>query len=142
MGLAACTDFLETTPSTSVADTGVFKTTQGAQSALYGCYYQLESGSGGSGRQDDWGYATHQMTFDACGEDIIVWGGWYTYDYNFWGHTRGDIFKASCLWIYYYRLINNVNSIIYYIDDAEGCNPKKIISKARHWQCGHGHISI
>jgi hypothetical protein len=44
MGLAACTDFLETTPSTSVADTGVFKTTQGAQSALYGCYYQLESG--------------------------------------------------------------------------------------------------
>ncbi|HPS25350.1 MAG TPA: RagB/SusD family nutrient uptake outer membrane protein [Bacteroidales bacterium] len=125
MGLAACTDFLETTPSTSVADTGVFKTTQGAQSALYGCYYQLESGSGGSGRQDDWGYATHQMTFDACGEDIIVWGGWYTYDYNFWGHTRGDIFKASCLWIYYYRLINNVNSIIYYIDDAEGLQSEK-----------------
>ena len=125
LGFSSCTGFLETNPSTSVADTEVFKTTQGAQSALYGCYFQMESGDGGAGRQDDWGYPTHLMTFDACGEDMIVWGGWYTYDYNYWGHTRGDIFKASALWRFYYRLINNTNSIIYYIDQVEGLQADK-----------------
>lgn len=120
MALSSCEDWLSTNPSSSVSDQDVFTTVNGAQAALNGAYYQLFYGSGGSGRQDDWGYATHLMTFTTTGDDIIVWGGWYTFDYDFWGHTRGDIFKASCLWVYYYRLINNVNSIIAYVDDAEG----------------------
>ena len=124
-GLCACDDFLETNPSSSVADTEVFKTLNGAQAALNGCYYQLHLGSGGQGRQDDWGYQSHLMTFSADGEDCIVWGGWYSFDYNYWGHTRGDIFKSNALWTYYYRLINNTNSIITYIDDAEGDTTQK-----------------
>ncbi|MDY0174124.1 MAG: RagB/SusD family nutrient uptake outer membrane protein [Bacteroidales bacterium] len=131
LAVNACTGFLETNPSTSVADTEVFKTTQGAQSALYGAYWQMESGNGGANRQDDWGYPTHLMTFDVCGEDMIVWGGWYSYDYNYWGHTRGDIFKASALWRFYYRLINNTNSIINYVDDAEGLQSDKDFIKGQ-----------
>ena len=119
-GLNSCSDFLETTPSTDVSDISVFNTVQGAQSALNGCYFQLESGDGGANRADDWGYATHLMTYDACGEDMIVWGGWYVYDYNFWGHTRGDIFKSQAMWFFYYRLINNVNSVIAFTPDATG----------------------
>lgn len=84
-GLYGCKDWLDTNPSASVSDDDVFKTVQGAQAALNGCYYQIASGSGGSGRQDDWGYPTQQMTFDTWGEDIIVWGGWYSFDYNYWG---------------------------------------------------------
>jgi len=118
-GLCSCKDFLETNPTSSVADSEVFTTINGAQAALNGCYYHLFLGSGGSGRQDDWGYATHLMTFSVDGEDLIVWGGWYGYDYNFWGHTRGDIFKSSCLWYYYYILINNCNSVIAYVDDVQ-----------------------
>jgi starch-binding outer membrane protein, SusD/RagB family len=125
MNMSSCSKFLETNPSTDVADTDVFTTVNGAQSALYGCYFQMESGSGGTNRADDWGYPTHQMTFDACGEDVIVWGGWYSFDYQFWGHTRGDIFKSSALWNFYYRLINNTNSIIKYIDLAEGPKNQK-----------------
>ena len=34
LGFSSCTGFLETNPSTSLANTEVFKTTQGAQSAL------------------------------------------------------------------------------------------------------------
>lgn len=120
LGLSGCEGFLETNPTSSVSDKDVFTTVNGAQAALNGCYYQIALGSGGSGRSDDWGYSTHLMTFSADGEDIIVWGGWYTYDYNFWGHTRGDIFKTGALWNYYYRLINNTNSIIAYVDDIEG----------------------
>ncbi|MFA7116390.1 MAG: RagB/SusD family nutrient uptake outer membrane protein [Bacteroidales bacterium] len=122
--LTSCSDYLETNPSTSVADNTVFNTTQGAQSALYGCYFQFESGTGGTNRSDDWGYPTHQMTVDVDGEDVIA-RGWYYYDYSYWGHTRGDIFKTYALWTFYYRLINNTNSVITYIDDATGTQQDK-----------------
>ena len=71
LAVNACTGFLETNPSTSVADTEVFKTTQGAQSALYGAYWQMESGNGGANRQDDWGYPTHLMTFDVDRKSVV-----------------------------------------------------------------------
>ncbi len=125
MGLFSCSEYLETDPSSSVSDNTVFITVQGAEAALNGCYYQMESGNGGAGRSDDWGYPSHQMTYDACGEDIIVWGGWYVYDYNFWGHTRGDIFKSSALWNFYYRLINNVNSVITFTPGSSGDETQK-----------------
>lgn len=124
-GLCSCKDFLETSPTDSVSDQLVFNTVNGAQAALNGCYYQFYYGDGGANRQDDRGYSTHLMTFSACGEDMIVWGGWYPFDYNFWGHTRGDIFKSPALWNFYYRLINNTNSVITYIDDAEGDEKQK-----------------
>lgn len=125
MGSFSCTDYLETNPSSSVSDNSVFNTVQGAQAALNGCYYQMESGNGGAGRADDWGYPSHQMFQSVCGEDMIVWGGWYGYDYRMWGHTRGDIFKSSSLWKFYYKLINNTNSVIAYTPDSEGDEVEK-----------------
>ena len=37
----SCNDFLDTNPSTSVADSEVFQTVAGAQAALNGCYYHM-----------------------------------------------------------------------------------------------------
>ena len=126
ISLTACNDFLETTPSADVADSEVFKTTEGAQAALNGAYYQLRAyGSGGADRSDDYGIPSLIMTYDVCGEDMMVWGGWYSYDYSFWGHTRGDIFKTHLLWTFHYRLINNVNNIIANIDQALGSDAEK-----------------
>lgn len=125
IGATSCEDYLETNPSSSVSDISVFNTVQGAQAALNGCYYQMESGNGGAGRADDWGYPSHQMFQSVCGEDIIVWGGWYGYDYRMWGHTRGDIFKSGSLWRFYYRLINNTNSVIAYTPEASGSQEEK-----------------
>lgn len=117
----SCSDFLETNPSTSVSDQDVFTSVSGAQAALNGCYFHMRAyNSGGANRQDDWGMPSVQMISDVSAEDIIVWGGWYTYTYNYWGETRGDIFRASQLWTFHYRLINNVNSILAYIDDCSG----------------------
>ena len=119
--LFSCSDFLETNPSESVSDNAVFVTTQGAQAALNGCYSHLRiRDGGGAGREDDRGISAMQMTFDVCGEDMVVWGGWYGYDASFWGHTRGDIFKTSLLWNFHYRLINNLNAIINQIDGTVG----------------------
>ena len=120
-GLSSCDGFLETDPSTSVSDNAVFKNVAGAQAALNGCYYQMRAyDSGGANRQDDYGIPSINIISDVSGEDMIVWGGWYGYVYNYWGETRADIFRSSQLWNFHYRLINNVNSIIAYIDDCEG----------------------
>ena len=121
-----CSDFLETVPATSVSDQSVFTSIAGAQAALNGCYYQMRAYSGGgAGRQDDWGIPSIMMVSDVSADDMIVWGGWYCYTYNYWGETRGDIFRASALWTFHYRLINNVNSVIAYIDDIPGDQTEK-----------------
>lgn len=119
MTAVSCEGFLTTNPTSSVSDASVFLTTQGAEAALSGCYNLLSFGNYG-GRPDTQGYASQIMTFDVDGEDIIVWGGWYGYDYNHWGHQRGDIFKSTGLWRYYYSLINNLNSVIYYTPKIDG----------------------
>lgn len=121
LSIASCSDFLETNPSTSVADTEVFKTTAGAQAALNGSYYQMRAyGSSGRNDWDDYGMPSIQIISDMSGEDIIAAGGWYNYVYNYWGETRADIFRSAQLWNFHYRLINNVNSIITYVDEADG----------------------
>ena len=121
-----CSDFLETVPATSVSDQSVFTSVAGAQAALNGCYYQMRAyGGGGANRQDDWGIPSIQMISDVSADDMIVWGGWYCYTYNYWGETRGDIFRSSQLWTFHYRLINNVNSVLAYIDDITGDQKEK-----------------
>ena len=37
LSITSCSDFLETNPSTNVADSQVFETVSGAQAALNGC---------------------------------------------------------------------------------------------------------
>ena len=131
-GLMGCSDFLETSPSTSVADSEVFKTVAGAQAALNGCYYQMRAyNSGGADRQDDYGLPSIMHISDMCGEDIIAWGGWYTFVYNYWGETRADIFRSSQLWTFHYRLINNVNSILAYVDQCSGDEEDKQFIKGQ-----------
>ena len=120
LSFVSCKDFLETNPTSSVSDNQVFTSVQGANAALNGCYYLLHFNDENYGRGDVSGYLSQICTFDTTGEDIIVNGGWYGYDYNFWGHQRGDIFKTYTLWNYYYVLINNVNSVIKYTPEIEG----------------------
>ena len=117
--VVSCEGFLSTNPTSSVSDQSVFTSPQGAQAALSGCYNLLFFGYG-AGRPDTQGYMSHMLSNDTCGDDIIVDGGWYTFDYNHWGHQRGDIFKAGALWGYYYELINNLNSVITYTPTIEG----------------------
>ncbi len=126
-------DFLETTPSTAISDVDAFKTTDGAQTALNGIYYNLRRyNGGGAGRQDDHGIPALIMTNDAAaGQEVVVWGGWYGYDYNLWGHTRGDIFKASLIWNFFYRTINNTNLILTNIDNAKGPDIHKAAIKGQ-----------
>lgn len=122
----SCKDFLETNPTSSVSDNQVFTSIQGAEAALNGCYYLLHFNDENYGRGDVSGYVSQILTWDTTAEDIIVYGGWYGYDYNFWGHQRGDIFKTYTLWNYYYVLINNLNSVIHFTPLIEGASEAEI----------------
>ncbi len=118
MTAVSCEDFLTTNPTSSVSDSSVFTSTSGAQAALSGCYNLLSFGYGGS-RPDTQGYISHMLSNDVCGNDIVVIGGWYCYDYDMYGHQRNDLFKTSGIWYYYYVLINNLNSVIAYTPEIE-----------------------
>lgn len=126
LSVVSCKGFLETGPTSSVSDGQVFTSIQGANAALNGCYNLLHFNDENYGRGDVTGYISQICTWDTTGEDIIVNGGWYGYDYNFWGHQRGDIFKTYTLWNYYYVLINNLNSVITYTPEIEGASEADI----------------
>lgn len=126
-GMLSCSDFLDTKPSTSVDDADVFLTTSGAQSALNGCYFQMRAyNSGGVDRGDDYGIPSIQMISDVSGVDVMSNGsGWYGFVYNYWGETQANIFRSGQLWTFHYRLINNLNSVIAYVDQSEGADQDK-----------------
>lgn len=126
MSAVSCEDWLTTNPSSSVSDSQVFVSAKGAQAAMNGCYNLLSFGYGGS-RPDTQGWAAQILANDAMGDDLVVTAsGWYGYDYNHWGHQRGDIFKSYALWNYYYNIINNLNSIIYYAPKIDGVTAEDI----------------
>ncbi|EJW91513.1 RagB/SusD domain-containing protein, partial [gut metagenome] len=86
---------------------------------------------GGTSRDDDYGIPTVMAISDVCGEDMIVWGGWYPFTYNFWGETRADIFRSNQLWTFHYRLINNLNGIIANVDKCAGEDKEKQFIKGQ-----------
>ena len=138
LSVVSCRDFLETNPTSSVSDNQVFTSIQGAEAALNGCYYLLHFNDENYNRGDVTGYVSQILTWDTTGEDIIVYGGWYGYDYNFWGHQRGDIFKTYTLWNYYYVLINNLNSVIHYTPLIEGASEAEINAVVGQAKCIRG----
>ena len=52
LSFVSCQDFLETNPTSSVADNQVFTSIQGANAALNGCYNLLHFNDEGYGRGD------------------------------------------------------------------------------------------
>jgi len=136
IGFTSCEeDFLETSPSDEIADEDAFDHIDGAQAVLNGLYYhQRRYSAGGQDRFDDHGIPTVNMMNDAAaGQEKVVWGGWYPFDYSLQGYTRSTVFRTRQLWNFYYRTINNVNSILANIDDAEGPQEAKdeIIGQAK-----------
>ncbi len=125
MSLISCEeDFLETTPTTDISDADVFKTTEGAQTVLNGLYRWLrEYDSGGSGRHEDMGQKSVDITLDVLdGRDVIIpYPAWYYFDHDLgFDFTQANYSKTRGLWNFYYKIINNCNNIIVNIDGSEG----------------------
>ena len=124
-GVSSCEkDFLETTPTTDISDQDVFNTTEGAQTVLNGLYRWLrEYNSGGTGRHEDMGQKSVDITLDVLdGRDVVIaYPAWYYFDHDLaFDFTQATYSKTRGLWDFYYQIINNCNNIIVNIDEADG----------------------
>lgn len=127
--LAGCKkSFLDRNPTDQAATSDVFKTVEGAASAVQGMHRMMYE----SVDHDVFGYPSMALTWDLMGEDFIPSGigaGWFitTYRYN---DSRAGSGSGSYIWTFNYRLINNANQILDRIDGITGNADKKAYVKA------------
>jgi len=122
--------YLETAPSNQVTVDVVFKTTQGAQTALDGLYRLIYTyGIEENGGHDLFGQKSMDLILDLMGNDMVVnkqGYNWFNGDYRYTaGASSADNSRSYNTWMYYYQLVNNANSIIVNIDNATGTQADK-----------------
>ena len=129
--LGACAeDYLDTRPTADTATSTVFETTENAALAINGLnkmmttQYLESQGFNGEGTIKMYfgNYPGNHFYVNLSGWSNVINGNYHdntssTYDYY--------------PWYYYYKLIGNANSIIEYIDDAEGAEADRQFIKAQ-----------
>lgn len=109
---------LNTIPTTSVDAGSAFSTTQNADKVLNGAWaYLMETFNSYANP----GYGAMLRSNDMMGSDAV----WKTKTYGFGGHYAftaiyGKGGTNSLSWSLIYRVINNCNGVIAYVDSAEG----------------------
>jgi hypothetical protein len=122
--------YLETAPSNQVTQDIIFKTTDGAQTALDGIYRLTYAyGVGTYTGHDLYGQKSYDLINDLMGDDMVVntaGYGWYNSDYKYTaGLTSTDGSRSYTTWLYYYQIVNNANYILSNIDAATGTQDAK-----------------
>lgn len=128
--------YLETAPSNQVTSDVIFATTAGAQTALDGLYrLTYTSGIGTYTGHDLFAQKATDLISDLMGNDMVVNAqgyGWFNGDYRYTaGATTTDGSRSYTLWLYYYQIVNNANSIISNIDKSVGAQTDKDKIKAQ-----------
>jgi len=118
-------DYLETRPSDAVTQQEILGTTSKISSTLDAAYKTFFAFSpGGSGRHDDYGQRSWDLSSDLMGTDMVVHTagyGWYnaSYQYTEWQVPTADR-HSDMAWFYYYNIIKQANTILKVIDGASG----------------------
>lgn len=120
--LSSCKkDYLETTPTQSIAQETVFETTGGALVALNGTYRSMYTSLTNHG---NFGQKSYEIVSDLMGNDMVVHAqgyGWFNTDYQYTAIASAvKNSRSERTWYYYYRTINNCNLILKNIDGASG----------------------
>lgn len=129
--LGACKkSYLETAPSNQVTVDVIFKTTEGAQTALDGLYRLTYTfGIEDNGNHDLFGQKSFDLIMDLMGNDMVInkqGYNWFNGDYRYTaGASTTDAGRSYTTWLYYYQVVNNANSIISNIDAAAGTQDDK-----------------
>ena len=130
IGTSCSDDYLATEPTADTATTTVFATTDGAMLAVNGLnklmtsQYLESQGFNGEGTIKMYygNYPGNHFYVNLSGWSVIING-----DYHESISSIYDYYP----WYYYYMIIGNANSIIAYIDDAEGTTADKEFIKAQ-----------
>lgn len=124
-------DFLDRGPSKSIDQNEVFTSATGVNSAINGMYRYLRSWQGeAANRHDQAGLGSCHLVWDVMGQDLIVAGNWYTYDYMV-DYRLAHWAKTAFFWDLFYELINNSNNIIANIDNVEASDEQKGMFEAQ-----------
>ncbi|MBR4133549.1 MAG: RagB/SusD family nutrient uptake outer membrane protein, partial [Bacteroidales bacterium] len=120
---AACSsDFLETAPTSDVAESSIFSNTETALMAIDGIARIMHDCSSSWVSQGS--YPTFCLHLVMMSDDVI-----YTYTHTQWKDSQNWVrhrdlthkyFDINYYWKVFYRVISNANKILYYIDDIPG----------------------
>lgn len=116
--LASCSkDYLETSPTNSISDADVFKTAAGAQTVIDGVLRQMRDLLPDQSSHDVFGVKAVDLAWDLMGEDIVCRKShWFIYDYRL-DNRSASYRRVSTTWRLYYVIINNMNNILYNLDN-------------------------
>ena len=137
--LASCSkEFLDTAPTSSVAEANIFSSTENAMLAINGMHRLMHEG-GSSGTTTSWnsqgGYGGWCMHLAVMSDDVI-----FTYSSAMhqasaqWVHHQDLVQKyydCNYYWKFFYRIIANCNQIFDYIDDIDGSNDYRLCVKGQ-----------
>ncbi len=131
LAFTACEkDYLETSPEDAVAPATIFQNTDNAKLAVNGIarlmtkQYMSSQGYNGEGT-----IKTHYGTWPGMHSSRPYTG--FNYIHNFTAYDQQNYYVDIFAWFYYYKLISNANTILAYIDAAEGSESDKNFIKAQ-----------
>jgi starch-binding outer membrane protein, SusD/RagB family len=125
-------EYLETSPTDSIAAVDAFKTTANAYAALNGIhrslYIQYYS------QQDQGGQGANMIYMDMLGEDLVnttQGNGWFISTYRWLAHRSATGSVPYFNYRFYYTIIANANMIIDNVDKAAGPDSEKKMIKGQ-----------
>lgn len=119
--LVSCDNFLDTEPTDKIHHEYLFSRTDLIQTVLDGTYRLMRERP-----------LVNQKSYDLRldildGRDIMMTpSGFYAGDYSLnFDKTTENIGEVRQTWEYYYNIINHVNNILFYVNDAAGAQSEK-----------------
>lgn len=123
--LAACNkSFFETSPSGSLTGKELYSSTKNIDALVNGTIrYIMES----STSQDNPGYSAIILSQEAMGGDAVLRDGVYGFlaTYGFLDPSDNTTRRALFFWTFQYKVIDNCNNIIAFVDGATGTDAEK-----------------
>ena len=125
-------DYLDTAPSSSTGPTTIFETTENAAMAVNGLNKVMNAQYGSYGQGYNGEGTIRLYVGDYLGDKLMKCNST-----SFMNSANGNLYTSvtatlsGYAWYYYYRLIGNANTIIFYIDDAAGSEEEREYIKAQ-----------
>ena len=125
-------DYLDTAPSSSTGPTTIFETTENAAMAVNGLNKVMNAQYGSYGQGYNGEGTIRLYVGDYLGDKLMKCNST-----GFMNSANGNLYTSvtatlsGYAWYYYYRLIGNANTIIFYIDDAAGSEEEREYIKAQ-----------
>jgi len=129
IGFVGCKkSYLETSPTDRIAGDDLFSTTGGAYTLLNGLHSYMNESYMLYATHADFGAKAMDLFSDVMGTDMVCTSSgydWMYYHYSYFATGYSVYWMGNLPWYFYYKLINNANTILDNIDAAKGPEEEK-----------------